>query len=172
MNPDAAAIPGVTWGSVDRHADERGSFRELWRSSRLPEPFVQVNLSTSAPGVLRGLHLHRRQVDHWVVASGRPFVALVDVRPLLEGRGSRPVVESRELPADARRRADEMEASTYSSEGGLAPDTSAEEKGKRRRPRRKRRPRADVIATLRTPGEGEEPEAEAEGGAVTEAEEA
>jgi dTDP-4-dehydrorhamnose 3,5-epimerase len=100
MNPDAAAIPGVTWGSVDRHADERGSFRELWRSSRLPEPFVQVNLSTSAPGVLRGLHVHRRQVDHWVVASGRAFVALVDVRPLLEGRGSRPVVESRELPAD------------------------------------------------------------------------
>jgi len=61
----------------------------------------------------------------------------------------------RELPADARRRADEMEASTYSSEGGLAPDTSAEERTKRRRPRRKRRPRADVIATLRTPGEGE-----------------
>ncbi|HSJ14969.1 MAG TPA: 30S ribosomal protein S2 [Longimicrobiales bacterium] len=62
----------------------------------------------------------------------------------------------RELPPDARRRADEVEASTYSSEGGLAQDTSAEDKGKRRRPRRKRRPRADVIATLRTPGEGEE----------------
>ncbi|NJD09731.1 MAG: 30S ribosomal protein S2 [Gemmatimonadetes bacterium] len=69
----------------------------------------------------------------------------------------------RELPADARRRADEMEASTYSSEGGLAPETSAEERGKRRRPRRKRRPRADVIATMRTPGEGEE----ADGGVGT-----
>jgi small subunit ribosomal protein S2 len=65
----------------------------------------------------------------------------------------------RELPPEARRRSDDMEAVTYSSEGGLAQDTSAtDEKGKRRRPRRKRRPRPEVIATLRTPGEGE-PEA-------------
>ncbi|HSJ08895.1 MAG TPA: 30S ribosomal protein S2 [Longimicrobiales bacterium] len=63
----------------------------------------------------------------------------------------------RELPPEARRRAEEMEAVTYSSEGGLAQDTSAQDgdKAKRRRPRRKRRPRADVIATLRVPGEVE-----------------
>ena len=95
-----STIPGVAYGSVERHADERGSFRELWRRSRLPEPFVQANLSTSAAGVLRGLHLHRRQVDHWVVADGRAFVALVDVRPLLDGSGPGPVVETRELGAD------------------------------------------------------------------------
>ena len=100
MSPAESAIPGVTWGTVDRHADERGSFRELWRRSRLPEPFVQVNLSTSAPGVLRGLHLHRRQVDHWVVATGRAFVALVDARPLLGGKGAHPIVETREVPVD------------------------------------------------------------------------
>ena len=95
-----STIPGVVYGSVERHADERGSFRELWRNSRLREPFVQVNLSTSATGVLRGLHLHRHQLDHWVVASGRAFVALVDVRPMLDGSGSGPVVETRELGAD------------------------------------------------------------------------
>jgi dTDP-4-dehydrorhamnose 3,5-epimerase len=100
MSPDVAVIPGVGWGTVERHADERGSFRELWRSSRLPELFVQVNLSTSAPGVLRGLHLHRRQIDHWVVATGRAFVALVDVRPLLDGSGAHSIVETRELPVD------------------------------------------------------------------------
>jgi small subunit ribosomal protein S2 len=63
----------------------------------------------------------------------------------------------RELPPEARRRADEVEAVTYSSEGGLAQDTSAQEgdKGKRRRPRRKRRPRPEVIANLRVPGEVE-----------------
>jgi small subunit ribosomal protein S2 len=63
----------------------------------------------------------------------------------------------RELPPEARRRADEVEAVTYSSEGGLAQDTSAQEgdKGKRRRPRRKRRPRPEVIAYLRVPGEVE-----------------
>ncbi len=35
------------------------------------------------------------------MAGGRAFVALVDVRPLLDGSGSRPIVETRELPADA-----------------------------------------------------------------------
>ena len=62
--------------------------------------FVQANLSTSAPGVLRGLHYHRRQLDYWVVASGRAFVALVDVRPMLAADGRPPVVETRELGAD------------------------------------------------------------------------
>jgi small subunit ribosomal protein S2 len=65
----------------------------------------------------------------------------------------------RELPPDARRRADEMEAVTYSSEGGLAQDAATpEEKAKRRRPRRKRRPRPEMIANIR------EGSAEEEGG--------
>jgi hypothetical protein len=34
-------------------------------------------------------------------------------------------------------------------------DTAAEETKKRRRPRRKRRPRPEVIAGLRAPGEGD-----------------
>jgi dTDP-4-dehydrorhamnose 3,5-epimerase len=106
-------LPGVRYGTVVRHADERGAFREIWRedvdgpidpaaagASPATQPrFVQANLSTSAVGVLRGLHLHRRQLDRWVVASGRAFVALVDVRPVLEG-GPRPGVETRELAAD------------------------------------------------------------------------
>jgi len=96
----APLLAGVAWGRVQRHGDERGTFREVWRRSGLDEPFVQANLSTSAAGVLRGLHLHRRQVDHWVVAAGRAFVALVDVRPLLERRGPLPLLETRELTAD------------------------------------------------------------------------
>jgi len=104
-----SAIPGVRWGAVARHADERGSFRELWRAgwfpdlagTGAPEPrFVQANLSTSAVGVLRGLHVHRRQLDFWVVADGRAWVALVDARPLLDGTGDRPIVEARELGVD------------------------------------------------------------------------
>lgn len=104
-------IPGVGWGRVTRHGDLRGSFRELWRASAFealdpvlagrPEPaFTQVNLSTSARGVLRGLHFHRRQLDHWVVTAGRALVALVDVRPLVAGTTERPLVEVREAPAD------------------------------------------------------------------------
>jgi dTDP-4-dehydrorhamnose 3,5-epimerase len=99
-----SAIEGIRYGVVRRATDERGSFRELWRASATPPgdaPYVQANLSSSAPGVLRGLHLHRRQLDHWVVVRGRCLVALVDVRPLLTGDPSaRPVVETRELATD------------------------------------------------------------------------
>jgi dTDP-4-dehydrorhamnose 3,5-epimerase len=104
----------VRYGRIVRHEDERGSFRELWRESATGgiDPsdagaaagsdvrFVQSNLSTSAPGVLRGLHYHRHQLDYWVVSAGRAFVALVDVRPLMEGREEGPRVETRELAAD------------------------------------------------------------------------
>ena len=104
-------LPGVTWGAVVRHGDVRGSFRELWRASAFGAldavhtgvpgaAFVQANLSTSAPGVLRGLHFHRRQLDHWIVATGRAFVALVDVRPVVADPAARPIVETRELGAD------------------------------------------------------------------------
>ncbi|HET9520817.1 MAG TPA: dTDP-4-dehydrorhamnose 3,5-epimerase [Candidatus Limnocylindrales bacterium] len=110
----SSTLRGVRYGRVVRHADSRGSFRELWRASTFPgltpdeagapagtEPrFVQANLSTSAPGVLRGLHYHRRQLDYWTVATGRALVALVDVRPLLDGSGDRALVETRELEAD------------------------------------------------------------------------
>jgi dTDP-4-dehydrorhamnose 3,5-epimerase len=106
-------LQGVRFGAVQRHGDTRGSFRELWRASAFgaldraetgappgSEPrFVQSNISTSSAGVLRGLHYHRRQLDYWVVNSGRAFVALVDVRPILAGLGSA-VVETRELAAD------------------------------------------------------------------------
>lgn len=107
-----SAIPGVAWSAVARHVDPRGAFRELWRASafgpldeaaagRPGAAFVQANLSTSAVGVLRGLHLHRRQLDHWIVVAGRALVALVDVRPLLAGTVGRPAVELRVAPADA-----------------------------------------------------------------------
>ena len=66
----------------------------------------------------------------------------------------------RELPPETKRRADEMEAVTYSTEGGLSQEAPSEERRPRRRPRRKRRPRPEVIANLRTPGE-EDGEAEA-----------
>lgn len=106
-------LSGVRYGAVQRHADSRGAFRELWRATTFPaltpadtgappgtEPrFVQANLSTSSAGVLRGLHYHRRQLDYWIVASGRAFVALVDVRPAERGEGPA-IVETRELPAD------------------------------------------------------------------------
>ena len=110
---DLSRLPGVRFGAVARHADRRGAFREVWRASTFPaltreetgaalgtEPrFIQANLSSSAAGVLRGLHYHRRQLDYWIVLSGRAFVALVDVRPVADGRGPA-AVETRELAPD------------------------------------------------------------------------
>src|SRR5439155_743675 len=58
--------------------------------------FVQANLSFSRAGVLRGLHFHKKQLDHWVVIDGEVFVALVDLR----SRVSRPAVSTRVLGAD------------------------------------------------------------------------
>ena len=114
---EASTLAGVRYGRIARHGDSRGAFRELWRLSSFDRldaadtgptadvaaghapRFVQANLSDSAPGVLRGLHLHRRQLDYWVVTAGRAFVALVDVRPMLAGARA-PVVETRILDAD------------------------------------------------------------------------
>jgi len=63
----------------------------------------------------------------------------------------------RELPPEARRRADEAEGTTYSSEGGLQQEAASEDrKSARKRPRRKRRPRPEVIANLRGGPEDED----------------
>jgi small subunit ribosomal protein S2 len=71
------------------------------------------------------------------------------------------IIEARAaMPADERRRADEVEATVYSSETGESAPADDDRKGgqKRRRPR-KRRPRPEVIANLRTgPEEEGEPE--------------
>ena len=61
-------------------------------------------------------------------------------------------VARREVPDEERRRIDEMEATTYSTETG---ETTEKQAPKRRRPRRKRRPRPEVIAAHRKDeGEG------------------
>lgn len=105
LPPRAASVPftlpGVRSGTLVRHADERGAFRELWRESAfasippadagLPPDavprFTQANLSTSSAGVLRGLHYHRRQADFWVALAGVAVTALVDIRPAQDGSG-------------------------------------------------------------------------------------
>jgi len=64
----------------------------------------------------------------------------------------------KEVPDEERRRVEELEATTYSTETG---ETTEKEAPKRRRPRRKRRPRPEVIAAHRKDGEGAEEGAEA-----------
>ena len=82
MTIEQTGIDGVLLVPLEEHPDDRGRFAELFRQSLLPDrsPMVQVNLSRSRPGVLRGLHFHREQADFWVLLSGRQFVALYDLR--------------------------------------------------------------------------------------------
>ncbi|MEX2047954.1 MAG: 30S ribosomal protein S2 [Gemmatimonadota bacterium] len=62
-------------------------------------------------------------------------------------------IARREVPEDDRRRVDELEATTYSTETG---ETTEKEKPQRRRPRRKRRPKPEVIAQHLGTGEGDD----------------
>jgi small subunit ribosomal protein S2 len=72
------------------------------------------------------------------------------------------IIEARAaMPAEERRRADEVEATVYSSETGESAPADDDKRGaQKRRPRRKRRPRPEVIANLRGSGEGETGEGE------------
>ncbi len=75
-------------------------------------------------------------------------------------------VTRKEVPDEERRRADEMEATTYSTETG---ETTEKERPARRRPRRKRRPRPEVIAQHQKDDKGDEESGAEEGASAEEA---
>jgi dTDP-4-dehydrorhamnose 3,5-epimerase len=64
------------------HADERGSFLEIFRDEwETPVQPVQWNAVRSEPGTLRGVHVHAVHDDYLVVVSGQAAVGLRDLRP-------------------------------------------------------------------------------------------
>jgi len=72
-------IDGVRTLPLSLHEDERGWFAELVRTSALPKPIKQANLSHSRAGVIRGLHYHERgQDDIFVCLSGMVRVVVLD----------------------------------------------------------------------------------------------
>ena len=69
----------VTRIPLRRFEDGRGWFMELMRSSLLPKPVRQSNLSFSRKGVIRGLHFHERgQDDLFVCVQGVARVVVLD----------------------------------------------------------------------------------------------
>jgi dTDP-4-dehydrorhamnose 3,5-epimerase len=77
-------IPGVELVRLPVWPDDRGWFREVFRSVWAPEQFkgdVQLNLSLTRAGGLRGLHFHRVQSDWWVPVSGSIRAVVADLRP-------------------------------------------------------------------------------------------
>jgi dTDP-4-dehydrorhamnose 3,5-epimerase len=69
----------VTRIPLRRFEDGRGWFMELMRSSLLPKPVKQSNLSFSRSGVIRGLHFHLSgQDDLFACAQGMVRVVVLD----------------------------------------------------------------------------------------------
>ena len=87
MTVERTAIDGLVAITMKQVDDERGVVREFyrassWRDAGLPDlgPWVQVNVTETREGALRGLHgesMHKLVA----VASGEAFAAYVDTRP-------------------------------------------------------------------------------------------
>jgi dTDP-4-dehydrorhamnose 3,5-epimerase len=76
---DERMIEGVKLFPLQRFDDERGWFSELARASSLSKRPLQVNLSFSRRGVIRGLHYHERgQDDLFVCLRGTARVVVLD----------------------------------------------------------------------------------------------
>ncbi|MDR1513806.1 MAG: NAD-dependent epimerase/dehydratase family protein [Propionibacteriaceae bacterium] len=58
---------------LTRHSDARGSFFEIVRSHGGPG---QSSFSTTAPGVTRGDHFHRRKIERFTVLAGQARISL------------------------------------------------------------------------------------------------
>jgi dTDP-4-dehydrorhamnose 3,5-epimerase len=87
MQVTATAIPDVVIIEPKLFGDQRGFFCELFRADHyalcgIHSPFLQDNLSRSAGGVLRGLHLQNRECQGKLVTClrGAIFDVAVDVR--------------------------------------------------------------------------------------------
>ncbi len=75
-------IDGARLRDLVVHEDARGSFTEFfsrnWGDGESP---AQWSVVASAPGVLRGMHLHRRHDEGFLLLKGRASVGIRDVRP-------------------------------------------------------------------------------------------
>lgn len=74
-------IEGVTITKLRVIPDERGRLMEMLRSDD-PEftRFGQVYLTTAYPGVVKGWHWHKKQIDNMIVVAGMMKIVLHDRR--------------------------------------------------------------------------------------------
>lgn len=87
MNVSETPLPGVLLLEPRVFRDARGAFLETWNQDRyrelgLPGRFVQDNVSSSARGVLRGLHYQHPEGQGKLVTvlHGEVFDVAVDIR--------------------------------------------------------------------------------------------
>ncbi len=87
-------MPGVDVRLLVAHADERGTFTEIFREAWVTGTrFVQWNAVTSRAGTLRGVHVHRHHDDYLVLISGHLWLGLADLRPGANPDDARALIE-------------------------------------------------------------------------------
>lgn len=74
-------IEGVKIKKLRVIPDERGMLMEMLRSDdEIFQKFGQVYLSMAYPGVVKGWHYHKKQVDYFTIVKGMMKVVLYDCR--------------------------------------------------------------------------------------------
>ena len=74
-------IEGVRVKNLKIVPDERGFLMEILRSDDdFFKKFGQVYLTVVYPGVVKGWHYHKKQIDHFCVVKGMAKVVLYDQR--------------------------------------------------------------------------------------------
>ena len=74
-------IDGVKTKNLKVIADERGYLMEMLRcDDEIFQGFGQVYLSVVYPGVVKGWHYHKKQIDYFAVVKGMVKVVLYDDR--------------------------------------------------------------------------------------------
>ncbi len=79
---DPRRIAGVQVKQLRQIPDERGWLMEIVRrdETELLPTFGQVYVSATYPGVVKGWHYHKKQVDNFACVAGMVKLVLVDTR--------------------------------------------------------------------------------------------
>jgi len=78
---DISLIDGVRCKPLSVLPDERGRLMEMLRcDDEIFMKFGQAYLTTAYPGVVKGWHYHKIQIDHFVVVRGMMKIVLYDRR--------------------------------------------------------------------------------------------
>ena len=74
-------IEGVSVRPLSQIVDERGKIMHMLRSDDPDfEKFGEIYFSVAYPGVIKGWHLHARQIQNYAVVSGMIKLVLYDAR--------------------------------------------------------------------------------------------
>jgi small subunit ribosomal protein S2 len=129
---DMGRLPGAVFV-----VDARREVIALKEASKLGIPIIAIADTNADPDLINYPIPGNDDAIRSVTLIGKAIADSIDI-----ARG--------EVPDDERRRVDELEATTYSTETG---ETTEKEAPQRRRPRRKRRPKPEVIAQHLKDGE-------------------